>query len=945
MQLHATRIGMSVAAAVLWTLVPTGEAVAQARIEAEAVAGEPFGVGRITVELPERLLPVPLGIDGLGLGDKDGRVLYPAIRGALLGPVVKDILGADSPLTSGGPVRQQVGGLVRGLLADRPPRATVFFLFRGDSPLALVLQARTPFPLQVVPRHNAALHGQWLDAWWREYSAPPPLLLVRKKADYPPLLENYLATTLARRLNLRLPEEKQEASAYARLEHEAGVMLETESILLALEQNRILGMTNFALPADQPLPGPVDPPPLAVPEPDANVKIEPIAMHVPAECFYVRFGSFSNFLWMQDTMDTWGGDLQNLVARRGLDYGRDERMQDQLILRQTELSRLLGDTVISDVAIVGSDMFFREGAAYGFLFEARNNLLLASDLSSERSDRLARGGVTEQKLTLAGREVSLIASPDGSVRSYYAQSGDYHFVTSSRALAERFLQVAQGPGSLGASKEFRHARTVMPLARDDTVFVYLSDAFFRNVTGPHYRVETMRRLEAVADVELVQLAQLASRAEGRHDAAIEQLIAGGLLPDSFGPRPDGSRAVLSRGEVQDQLRGRRGQMTPVPDVPLQRITAAEAASYAKFAEYYRSKWGRLDPVTIALRRQSLPDKRDRIVLDVRMTPLDRRHFDFFAQWFGPADKVRLAAVPGDMAALELILRDQRLFGGLRDVGAPRDIMAGPGTVWERLRNVLIGYVGSYGPPGLLAVLDATIPGPPDAAGYSSNCARTVAAAVRPLQRLFLPAGNPDHGHAATPLRECAAGGPSLAPRRRPRASPGDAVAEPLGLRPHPRDLAGESPPAARLGAADARPRGRLPEGGRIALGGATDLPAGRRLCVAHDARRTKPLDLDGPGSRGRRRLRDSAVGRDARGAAGRTAAAELVPRPGHGRHDDPGSALRPRGDPHATAGEEIVPVPTVVKETGTNRGLTQMNTDKNKLNQVRSSAFICGSLP
>ena len=137
------------------------------------------------------------------------------------------------------------------------------------------------------------------------------------------------------------------------------------------------------------------------------------------------------------------------MAQRGLDYGRDERMQDQLILRQTELSRLLGDTVISDVAIIGTDMFFREGAAYGFLFEARNNFMLSSDIGSERSDRLARGGVTEQKLKLAGREVSLISSPDGTVRSYYAQRGDYHFVTSSRALAERFVAIAKGAGIAG----------------------------------------------------------------------------------------------------------------------------------------------------------------------------------------------------------------------------------------------------------------------------------------------------------------------------------------------------------------------------------------------------------------------------------------------------------------------------------------------------------------
>ena len=744
--------------------------------------------------------------------------------------MVKDILGADSPLTTGGPVREQVGGLLRGILADRPPRATIFFLFRGQGPLSLTLQAREPFPLQVVPRHNAALHRLWLDAWWREYSAAPPLCS-RKKADYPPLLENYLATTLARRLNLRLPEEKQTESAYARLEHEAGVMLETESILLGLEQNRILGMTNFALPADQPLPEPVDPPPLEVPEPDAKVTIEPIAMHVPAECFYVRFGSFSNFLWMQDTMDTWGGDLQNLVAQRGLDYGRDERMQDQLILRQTELSRLLGDTVISDVAIVGSDMFFREGAAYGFLFEARNNLLLGSDLSSERSDRLARGGVTEQKLTLAGREVSLIASPDGSVRSYYAQSGDYHFITSSRALAERFLQVARGPGSLGASKEFRHARTVMPLQRNDTVFVYLSDAFFRNITGPRYRVETMRRLEAVADIELVQLARLASRAEGRQDGSIEQLIAGGLLPASFGPRPDGSRAVLSRGEVQDQLRGRRGTMTPVPDVP-------SGASPRPRPPPTPSS----PSITVPSGAGSIPHDRPETPIAAGQARPDRARrphdavgpaaFRLFRQmvWRGREGASgggarrhgRAGIDPARPAAFRRPAQRRRAAATSWPAGA----------IWERLRNVLIGYVGSYGPPGPLALLDLTIPGPPDAAGYSSN-------ALGLWRRQF------DHFSVYSFQPEILA---TVTPQFHFEDAP-----RPGQVRLHVGDLAQArvTPALNRWGYARtretslgnlrllhalqqqiARPGGRLPQSGRVAFGGATDLPAGRQVCVA-----------------------------------------------------------------------------------------------------------------
>ena len=93
-------------------------------------------------------------------------------------------------------------------------------------------------------------------------------------------------------------------------------------------------------------------------------------MRVPAECFYVRFGSFANFLWLQDTLAKWGGDAQNLIALRGLDRGMSRHIEKELVLKQTVLSRMLGDTVIADVAIIGTDTFFREGACYGILFHA-----------------------------------------------------------------------------------------------------------------------------------------------------------------------------------------------------------------------------------------------------------------------------------------------------------------------------------------------------------------------------------------------------------------------------------------------------------------------------------------------------------------------------------------------------------------------------------------------
>jgi hypothetical protein len=684
------------------------------RAEVEAIAGKPFGVGRITIDLPDTMLPQPLGIEGLTLTDREGRVLYPAIESAAFPKIMKEVLDRDTPLTTGGPVREQVGDILRGIL-DRPPHVTIYFLFRGDGPLQITLQAQQPIPFNVVPRNAPGLRERLLAQWWHEYARPPQLL--EQKPDYPPEVENYLTTNLAVRLNLRLPESKQTKSPYAELQKEVGINVGTEAIRVGLQQDRILGLNNLNLPADQPLPDAFQPPPLEVPETADNVQIEPISLHVPAECFYLRFGSFNNFLWLQDTLAKWGGDAQNLIALRGLDHQMSDRMEKQLVLKQTTLSRVLGPTVVSDVAIIGTDMFFREGAAYGFLFEARNNTILGASFNKQRQDRINAGGVTEQKIKIGDHEVSYLSSPDNTVRSYYAVDGDYHFFTTSKKLVERFFAVGSGEEALGKTKEYRFARTLMPLSRDDTVWIYLSDAFFRNITSPHYRVEMARRLQAVADIELVQLAKLNAATEGKPGGSIEDLISGNFLPASFGPLPDGSHVIIGKGEVYDSLRGRRGAFDPIPDVPVDKVTRFELDEYKRFEDYYRTNWGRIDPILVGMKRTPQPGDQEQVVADVLMTPLAPSHFNLFKAYAGPADNMRIAPIPGDLAEIDAVLTNQRIFGGLRDFGPPQNIRFGRLLPLGRLREWLVGYIGNVGEIGVLGFLNLGF-SQPDPAGYS-----------------------------------------------------------------------------------------------------------------------------------------------------------------------------------------------------------------------------------
>ena len=103
-------------------------------------------------------------------------------------------------------------------------------------------------------------------------------------------------------------------------------------------------------------------------------------MHVPQDWFYVRFGRFSNYLWLNHLLEEYGGDISSMVTLRSYLAPMNKRVQNQLGLEQNVLGELLGDQVISDVALVGRERFSREGAAMGILFQAINTRILKNDL-------------------------------------------------------------------------------------------------------------------------------------------------------------------------------------------------------------------------------------------------------------------------------------------------------------------------------------------------------------------------------------------------------------------------------------------------------------------------------------------------------------------------------------------------------------------------------------
>jgi hypothetical protein len=675
-------------------------AACSASVRIEAYRGEPFGVGRVTVSLPSDDSLAPGSDDRFAVSDAAGRVLYPVIEQKRIRRLLRRFLGIELP-----------------------NRVTFYFMFRGEEPLELTVYTPEPQRFAIVPQNDAEEFRDVLDDWWQ--ATEDHYQRVHRDAEYPITVDNYLTANWARRFGRPMPDPG--LSLFGSDKIGGGWVAQltaNEAYQAAIERDLVLGRFGSEQVAELPLPAPPQMPPLVLPArpdepaegelpaPGAHVEIEPIARHVPHECFYARFGNYTNYLWFRDFLRHWQGDLGNMVVLRSIDRGLNDRLQEQIAIRDTQIARIMGPTVIRDVAMIGYDFYLRDGAAFGMLFHANNNLLLSRNFNRQRDAAAAKYDAAKMEtVSIAGHDVSFLSTPDGKLRSYYATDGDFHLITTSRALVERFYEIgadANNAGSLAESDEFVKARVEMPLARNDTIFFYLSAAFFENLAGPQYRVELDRRLRSVGEMRVLELARLAAGAEGSAAQTVDELVAGEFLPRGFGTRADGSQLVATDAGYRDSVRGVPGWYIPVADMPVERITRAESQHYAAFTRSIQREVGRFVPIVAAVGRATSDDGQiDRLVVDAHIAPYSQTGMARWARLLAPDDGLRLAPIAGDVAALEVMLdalgQPIHVFGGMRDFNSPLAVRQGAVASELTPSEFIRGYIGTW--PRPLALLD------------------------------------------------------------------------------------------------------------------------------------------------------------------------------------------------------------------------------------------------
>ena len=664
----------------------------------EAFVGEPFGVGRVTVGVLRGEAALPLSDERFTVVEAGGRVMYPVLK------------------------EETVRRLVRRVLEIEAPReVSIYYLFQGDQPFDISAYAPTEQGVHVKPRVDPGGHRRLFDQWWQQYSGR----LIRLTGDpaYPPVVENFLTAMLARRTGQSIPEvrgglfglSKPRKTSLSELFVNERQQLRTDREM----------MTRMSAIADmQPLPaGPkwhsrttgtngLD-------ELD-DLEIESMAAHVPAECFYVRFGTFSNYWWFREFKKKWDGDLGNMLLRRAIRRGASQRTQQQLALVDSALAEVMGPQVIADAALIGLDPYVGQGAAIGVLLEAKNNFILSADLLQQRRQSLAKfADATETNIEISNHKVSLISTPDGRVRSYYVRDELFHLVATSPTLIRRFLEAGQGDRSLASLTSFRLARNQLPVDRQDTMFAHVPAKFFQELCSPHYRVEFGRRLRSSRESHLLEMARLTAAVERSDALSRENLIDADILPASFAARPDGSTLQESEVGLLDSMRGAPGFSLPIADMIVDGATSEELANYRQFVQKFQREVGQLPPITIAVRRDTHPDGDETMRVDLLATPLAGLNLGSAADMLGQPAVDELRAVEGDIVSVEAVLdlpipltgsesEPHHLFGALRDFRSPLVVRQGRVAPNADPTELIRGYVGAWPRPGLLELVLGSI---------------------------------------------------------------------------------------------------------------------------------------------------------------------------------------------------------------------------------------------
>jgi hypothetical protein len=324
---------------------------------------------------------------------------------------------------------------------------------------------------------------------------------------------------------------------------------------------------------------------------DSKPEKDFLAGYVPFDQHALFFASFAAMSRWLDEADADGTPVLAMFETRSEDANCRSRYQKQLCLELNELSRLLGPSVITSVAVTGSDPYLRTGSDLGVLYETKSPAVLKASIQARQAAaQKADPAVKAVKDEINGVAYSGVVSADRSVCSYVAAMDNVVLVCNSTYQLACLIDVAKGKqAALASQPEYTFFRSrYLAGDKSETAFLVLSDATIRRWCGPRWRIGNARRLRAAALLAEVQAAHMG------------ELAAGTVKPGVV--RTESAEAGeirLTPAGAISSIYGTLDFLTPVAELPLTKVSKAEADAYGRWSTSYQQNWRQyFDPIAV-----------------------------------------------------------------------------------------------------------------------------------------------------------------------------------------------------------------------------------------------------------------------------------------------------------------------------------------------------------
>ncbi|MBN1912629.1 MAG: hypothetical protein JW818_23105 [Pirellulales bacterium] len=340
-------------------------------------------------------------------------------------------------------------------------------------------------------------------------------------------------------------------------------------------------------------------------------KLDPLASIIPADQHVVFLRSFQAAVILSEEAERFGTPILHMAEPRPEDARTVKRYERQLGLSLDAASRLLGPHLVQSVALTGSDPYFRTGTDVAVLLQTERpgtlaGMLLARLVAKNASNSQAKPIQGE----IEGIRYQGLRSPDRRICGYIAPLDGAVVVTNSPHQLKRIGQVRQGAiASIASLDEFKFFRKRYPIGdKNETALLFLSDATIRRWCGPRWRIATSRRTREAAVLAELQASQMDALAAGK-------VTPGPLHTDL--PLADGDSLTLGPDGVRSSVQGTLTFLTPIAEIPMDRVTKGEAEAYKNWRENYERNWRRyFDPIALQIRVRD-----ERLSADLSVMPL------------------------------------------------------------------------------------------------------------------------------------------------------------------------------------------------------------------------------------------------------------------------------------------------------------------------------------